>query len=115
MKYYIDDATGQVYAYEDNGSQDGIIPHNLRKMTPEEVEVHLEAGRYDALINREAAWVISEMAVIAEQLLMLEDSDPTALPGTERQWRDYRIALRAWKEGAAGFPDAAQRPARPAS
>ncbi|MBF8729789.1 hypothetical protein IRZ59_04970 [Pseudomonas guariconensis] len=114
MKYYIDDATGQVYAYEDDGSQDGIIPNNLRKMAPEEVEAHLEAGRYDALINREAVWVISEMVVIADQLLMLEDSDPNALPGTERQWRDYRITLRAWKDGAEHYPDMQYRPQRPA-
>lgn len=65
--------------------------------------------------ERETAWVETEMPVVAEQLVMLEDEDPSALPGTARQWRDYRIALRTWKEGAAGFPEVAQRPTRPAS
>ncbi|MBV4531017.1 hypothetical protein HU719_006305 [Pseudomonas sp. SWRI107] len=64
--------------------------------------------------EREVAWVEEEMPVAAEQLIMLEDEDPAALPGTARQWRDYRIALRAWKDGAAGYPQAELRPVRPA-
>lgn len=64
--------------------------------------------------EREAAWVEAEMSVVADQLIMLEDDDPAALPGTARQWRDYRIALRAWKDGAAGYPQVELRPARPA-
>ncbi|MBC3411271.1 hypothetical protein HU720_08135 [Pseudomonas sp. SWRI51] len=64
--------------------------------------------------EREVAWVEEEMPVAAEQLIMLEDEDPAALPGTARQWRDYRIALRAWKDGAAGYPQIELRPARPA-
>ena len=64
-------------------------------------------------MKREADWASSEMVVVAEQLVMLEDSDPAALAGTDRQWRDYRIALRAWKEGHPDFPDEAKRPKRP--
>lgn len=64
-------------------------------------------------LEREANWSSTEMVVVAEQLVMLEDSDPAALPGTDRQWRDYRIALRAWKEGHPDFPDEAKRPNRP--
>lgn len=63
--------------------------------------------------EREVAWVEAEMPVVAEQLIMLEDEDPAALPGTARQWRDYRIALRAWKDGTAGYPRTELRPARP--
>jgi len=61
----------------------------------------------------EQQWVAAEMDVIAEQLLRLEDDDPSALPGTEREWRDHRIKLRAWKEGNPDFPDQAKRPNRP--
>ena len=64
--------------------------------------------------ERETAWVETEMPLVAEQLVMLEDEDPAALPGTARQWRDYRIALRGWKDGAAGYPEIDRRPARPA-
>lgn len=65
------------------------------------------------LIAIEDAWKLYEMAFIADQLIAMEDSDPGALPGTERQWRDYRTLVRAWKEGAEYFPDQAFRPVRP--
>ena len=65
------------------------------------------------LAKAELQWQTSEMAVIADQLLAIEDGDPAALPGTEREWRDYRIKVRAWKEGAEGYPDSEHRPARP--
>lgn len=61
----------------------------------------------------EDAWRDAEMAVIAEQLLMLEDEDPLALPGTAAQWRAYRILVRAWKEGNVNFPNIESRPVRP--
>lgn len=66
-----------------------------------------------AYSEKEALWQESEMLVIAEQLLAIEDDDPIALSGTERQWRDYRIQVRAWKEGAEGFPESERRPVRP--
>lgn len=64
-------------------------------------------------IRRESFWRSSEMTSIADQLLRLEDSDPTALPGSESEWREYRIKVRAWSDGAAGYPDENKRPKRP--
>ena len=61
----------------------------------------------------ERDWQEGEMRLIAEQLPAVEDGDPTALPGTEREWRDYRIQVRAWKEGAEGFPEIEKRPLQP--
>lgn len=61
----------------------------------------------------ENAWRIEEMKVIVEQLLMLEDDDTDALPGTETQWRAYRIVLRKWIDGNPDFPDSTKRPTRP--
>lgn len=61
----------------------------------------------------ERVWQEDEMKLISEQLPAVEDGDPSALPGTEREWRDYRIKVRAWKEGAVGFPEAEKRPVRP--
>lgn len=62
----------------------------------------------------ESAWQESEMAIIADQLLMIDDDDPLALPGTASQWKAYRIKVRAWKEGNTDFPDQTKRPVRPA-
>lgn len=61
----------------------------------------------------ENSWVKSELVFIADQLLAIEDDDPTALPGTDREWRDYRIQVRAWKEGQINFPDKSFRPTSP--
>ncbi|SDU61497.1 hypothetical protein [Pseudomonas mediterranea] len=72
-----------------------------------------ETTRQRIAAAREASWVEEEMVVIAEQLVMLEDEDPSALPGTSRQWRDYRIALRAWNEANTDFPDTTKRPVKP--
>lgn len=64
--------------------------------------------------DAESVWRENEMPFIAAQLQAIDDGDPAALPGTERQWRDYRIALRAWLPGEPDYPSADHRPARPA-
>lgn len=61
----------------------------------------------------ESAWVRNELLIIADQLLALEDDDPNHMPGTDREWRDYRIKVRAWKAGAEGYPYSENRPKRP--
>ena len=69
---------------------------------------------YNKAVAIETLWRDGELVFIADQLLRIEDADPTALPGTDRQWRNYRIAVRAWVEGAVGFPDSLNIPVRPA-
>ena len=111
MKYFKHPETFEVFAYESDGSQDAFIQDGLIPMTDEEVAWHL-TPKIDP-ISVEITWREGELSLIAEQLLRIEDDDPTALPGTARQWRDYRIQLRAWAEGADHFPDALYRPTRP--
>ncbi len=53
------------------------------------------------------------MTRVVNQLLMLEDEDPNAKPGTARQWRDYRIELRKWTAENPDFPDSSKRPVAP--
>ena len=83
--------------------------------------------RWDQFRNHQVlskALLLLTHADFAQQTLILskhtcashpsvEDGDPAALPGTEREWRGYRIQVRAWKEGAEGYPDSEHRPARP--
>lgn len=111
MKYFKHPETFEVFAYESDGSQDAFIKDGLVAMTEYEVAEHL-IPKIDP-VSAEISWREEELSIIADQLLRIEDGDPTALPGTGRQWRDYRIQLRAWAEGADHFPDAAYRPARP--
>lgn len=80
-----------------------------QKMKDDEIEA--ERLRLESAV--EVLWVAEELELIADQLLALEDDDPTALPGTEREWRDYRIKVRAWKTGHSDFPDMTKRPVRP--
>lgn len=68
---------------------------------------------YKEKASIESKWMTLELLFIADQLLSLEDDDPTALPVTEREWRDYRIKVRAWKSGAEGYPEIENRPQRP--
>jgi hypothetical protein len=65
------------------------------------------------LVLAENEWVETQMGEIAEQLLMLDDEDPSAKQGTARQWRDYRIELRKWTGENPDFPDSGKRPLAP--
>lgn len=77
-------------------------------------QVEAEANQRVEDVIEEDAWRNSEVEFIADQLLAIEDDDPTALPGTDRQWRDYRIKVRAWKDGGnSDFPYKRLRPTRP--
>jgi hypothetical protein len=59
----------------------------------------------------EDAWQLTQMRLIADQLIALEDADPDAMDVTEAQWRAYRTKIRAWKDGGnPDFPDATKRP-----
>ena len=79
--------------------------------TAADIAAEAEAARLAPLIDVEIQWVEQERKFVAEQLEAIEDGELIA--GTERQWRDYRTQVRAWKLDAEGYPDSSQRPARP--
>ncbi|PIB51746.1 hypothetical protein AOA57_02565 [Pseudomonas sp. 2588-5] len=68
---------------------------------------------FEELALIENQWREDQMVRVANQLLMLEDDDPDAEPGTARQWRDYRIELRKWTETNPDFPNSSKRPVAP--
>lgn len=51
MKYYRDPASGEVFAYESDGSQDDLISEHLIALSEEEVNAHLNPAA--APLNRE--------------------------------------------------------------
>lgn len=113
MKYYKDPSNGQIWAYEDY-VEDELIRPGLLPISNDEYQKFLDAQNLEIRKGQEGIWVSNEMSVVAEQLLMLEDGDPKAIPGASiADWRSYRIELRAWNEGAEGFPTEQGRPARP--
>ena len=81
----------------------------LRKSA--DIKADAEAARLAPLIAVEVQWAEQERKRVAEQLEAIEDGEQAA--GTERQWRDYRTQVRAWKLGGEGYPESSQRPARP--
>lgn len=83
-----------------------LITKEMKEQAEKEAQYVIDSAR-------ENEWRTVELLMAADQLLAIEDDDPNRLPGTEREWRDYRISVRAWKEGAVGFPDMANRPVRP--
>lgn len=83
-------------------------------ITKEMKEAVLAEQEYAINSIRENEWRTAELLLAADQLLAIEDDDPTAMPGTERDWRDYRIKVRAWKEGNVDFPNSDKRPVHPA-
>lgn len=124
MKYYIDTATEQVWAFESDGSQDEYIRETMRPMTEQEVYNHLNPPPTHAfLVGLEDQWRENELLVVASQLLALEEAEaaaeeglpppPDLLPGTRNKWLAYRTKLRAWKESDPVFPNSLFRPERP--
>ncbi|MGY2337991.1 hypothetical protein ACW9HW_01930 [Pseudomonas sp. SDO5532_S415] len=109
------------YAIKVDGSFRAIDPYmelqegeTYYEDVPQWVYEKMEADR----IKREQTviedqWRADELALIADQLIALEDADPSALPVTETEWRAHRTKVRAWKEDAEHFPEAEYRPVRP--
>lgn len=71
----------------------------------------------------EDAWRETQLVIIANQLLAIEEAEAAAeegedppedlLPGTRNQWLSYRTKVRAWKVGNVNFPNSALRPVQP--
>ena len=83
----------------------------LKLRKAEDIKAEAEEARLAPLIAVEVQWVEQERKFVDEQLEAIEDGE--AITGTEREWRDYRTQVRAWKLDAEGYPDSSLRPARP--
>ena len=110
MKYFKND-DGQIYAYENDIPAD-LIADGLSAMSDGEVEEFFARQAADVAKGQEELWVSTEIASVAEQLLLHDDDDDMAV-ATPEAWKDYRKALRRWVEGAEFFPDQEHRPVRP--
>lgn len=119
MKYYRDKATGGVFAYELDGSQDELIDDDKVLMTDDEVRKVLNPPPSKVrLASIEAVWREAEILIINNQLMAIEEAEAgideaDPLPGSRVEWLSYRSKVRAWKDGAANFPDSNSRPQRP--
>lgn len=118
MGYYVNSSGGYMGFFDEESAPIGGGFVNLKDNAPEYGDqVWLFPGWSESPsqnINSENQWREEQMARIANQLLMIEDEDPDAEPGTKRQWMDYRIALRKWvTDSNTDFPDSSKRPVAP--
>lgn len=90
----------------------GTATIDWTQLSTKESRDKLEAAKLRAeQVVIEDIWRESEMELIADQLIAIEDGDPDALPVNETQWRAYRTKVRAWKDGGnPEFPDPTKRP-----
>lgn len=61
----------------------------------------------------EEAWRASEMLLARENRTAIAEMGDESIPGTAKEWSDYWLALRGWKDGNPDFPDMSKRPIRP--
>ena len=101
MKYYFDPIVG-VRAFESDGSQDFLITDNMRPLTDEELEAHLNPSpTAEQLADKARLWRDAELTRADIELNKVQDGMGI---GTVTQWRSYRVALRNWPT-TDGWPD----------
>lgn len=107
----------QQYLHALEGMQQGLevtIGSGFQVAAPAEPPSHkltdfelLEIQRQD-----ESIWRANEMPLALECVTSINFGDGS-IPGTAKQWQDYWLALRDWKDGNPDFPDMSKRPIRP--
>ncbi|MEB5475544.1 hypothetical protein [Acinetobacter pollinis] len=117
MKYYNKD--DQVYAFEDDGSQDDYITSDMVLMTADEVDRHLNPQNYltdeqklqikkdGNLQKAQSEYDIATLKIDAlSQQIEDEDGDIKTLESTKSTWTDYRKSLRAYlkTDGSGDLP-----------
>ncbi|UVM15553.1 hypothetical protein LOY42_20105 [Pseudomonas sp. B21-023] len=113
MLFYKDPDSGQIHAYREE-TVDQYLQPGLVAISDSEYQEFIDQQALTVSKGEEGLWVAAQLREAAEQILMLDDDDPAAMPGTTvADWRGYRVALRAWKDGAEGFPGRQYRPRRP--
>lgn len=124
MKYYIS-LTGEVYAYNADGSQDHLINESFRKLSEHETSNHLSGYKWDGsewvnpnLQHAERQWRDGALTSVIwlrerhrDQLEIATTSVLTAEQFTELLV--YMQALRDWPQ-SEHFPDSQHRPTAPA-
>ncbi len=119
--YYVDQNGVQQGGFDDGASPEGGFPEDwvLVSLPPQFVDQIWDKKSKswgDSLIERslaEDSWRLSEVQFVENQILLLQVSDPSALPGEINDWDLYLSKVKLWKQGNKDFPDNQKRPMRP--
>jgi len=119
MKFYRDPDTELVFAYEADGSQDGVIRDGLVAMTAEEVELHLAPPQptQEQLDATERSWRDAAVASVTWLRERHRDEkelgrDTTLSTDQFAELLNYLQLLRDWPQSEQ-FPEPGERPAAP--
>lgn len=121
MKYYRHAVTGDVYAFEADGSQDSFIGDDLVALSEEEIVVHLNPPptpkSREQIEAAERDWrdgAVSAVLWLRERHRDEQDllRATTLTPKQFAELLTYLQALRDWPQSEA-FPAAEYRPASP--
>lgn len=119
MKYYKDPASGAVFAYESDGSQDEFIGPDLLPMKPAEVKAHLSkpALSREQVEAAERAWrdaAVTAVLWLRERHRDEQDLQRSTTISDERfaELLTYLQSLRDWPQSEQ-FPEIEHRPVAP--
>ncbi|CRI58059.1 phage tail assembly chaperone [Pseudomonas sp. CCOS 191] len=119
MKYFRNLVTGEVFAFEPDGSQDEFIGLDLVPMNPAEVEAHLSqpALTREQIEAAERAWRDTAVATVLwlrERHRDEQDLQRSTTLSGERftELLTYLQSLRDWPQSAQ-FPEIERRPVAP--
>lgn len=113
MKYYVDSKGNYLGAWDIEGPSDGI------SVTPppdssDQIWQFPGWGPSLTLVRQvEDAWRSVEMPQARENRIAIAEMGDDSIPGTAKQWQDYWLALRDWKDGNPDYPDINKRPIKP--
>lgn len=83
MKYYRNPATGEVFAYESDGSQDAYIASSLVRMTPEQVSDHLANAAQQSPVPERVTMRQARLALLGAGLLDAVEAAINGMPGDQ--------------------------------
>lgn len=115
MKYYRHQVTGDVYAFESDGSQDSFIGYELVLMTDEQVVMHVNPPpsrqQIEALEREWRDAAVNAVLWLRERHRDEQDMQrsTTLTPAQFVELLTYLQALRDWPQSAA-FPVIEHRP-----
>lgn len=107
MKYFRDELSGEVFAFEADGSQDQQITAGLVRLTPEQEDIHLrppqseQALKVKRLAANNYSYEAATRAITADYPQLEKDTWPTQDKESKAWMADPDNALTPWIDRAA--------------